>query len=162
MGAPDFAVPALEQLLASEYLVSAVYAPPDRPAGRGMSVSHSPVKQVALKHSVEVRQVKSFREEASVAALKHLNPDFIVVAAYGVILPPEVLAIPQFGCINLHPSLLPSHRGPTPIPAAILCGSRSMSKVSLPVVSAKSSSGPAARCSADSTDSAAAYRATPP
>lgn len=122
MGAPDFAVPALEHLLASRYQVIAVYTPLDRPAGRGRLLSHSPVKQVALKHGVDIRQVQSFKEEASVAALEQLKPDAIVVAAYGLILPPKVLSIPPFGCINLHPSLLPRHRGPTPIPAAILCG----------------------------------------
>jgi methionyl-tRNA formyltransferase len=124
MGAPDFAVPALEQLLVSRYRVVAVYTSPDKPAGRGRALSYSPVKQVGLKHSVEIRQVQSFKEEIAVTALEQLQPDVIIVASYGLILPPRVLAIPPFGCINLHPSLLPRHRGPTPIPAAILSGDR--------------------------------------
>ncbi len=122
MGTPDFAVPALERLIASEHRVAAVYAQPDRPAGRGRATSIPPVKQVAQEHRLDVRQIHSFKEAGAVESLAELAPDVIVVAAYGLILPPEVLAIPPYGCINIHPSLLPRHRGPTPIAAAILAG----------------------------------------
>lgn len=120
MGTPDFAVPALQQLLSSQHQLVAVYTSPDKPAGRGRELSPSPVKRVALERSLEVRQVRSLKDENAVASLAQLQPDVIVVASYGLILPKKVLAIPPCGCINLHPSLLPCHRGPTPIPAAIL------------------------------------------
>lgn len=122
MGTPDFAVPALEQLISSEHRVAAVYAQPDRPAGRGRATSAPPVKRVAADKRIDVRQIRSFKEAGAVESLAEIEPDAIVVAAYGLILPPEVLGIPPFGCINIHPSLLPRHRGPTPIPAAILAG----------------------------------------
>ena len=122
MGSPDFAVPSLEQLISSEHRMAAVYAQPDRPAGRGQATSAPPVKRVAAEHGLDVRQIHSFKEAGAVESLVGLAPDVIVVAAYGLILPPEVLAIPPFGCVNIHPSLLPRHRGPTPIPAAILAG----------------------------------------
>jgi methionyl-tRNA formyltransferase len=122
MGVPEFAVPALEWLISSEHQLVAVYTQPDKPAGRGREPSFSPVKRVALEHGLEVRQVESFAKAGAVASLAQLSPDMIVIAAFGQILPPQVLAIVPFGCINLHPSLLPRHRGPTPIPAAILAG----------------------------------------
>ncbi len=120
MGVPEFALPALERLIFSEHQVVSVYTQPDKPAGRGRELSFPPVKRLALEHGLEVRQVKSFAEPGAIQSLTQLRPDVIVVAALGQILPPEVLAIPPFGCLNLHPSLLPRHRGPTPIPAAIL------------------------------------------
>ena len=122
MGSPAFAVPALKELISSEYDVVAVYTQPDKPVGRGRIASPTAVKRMALEHGLEIRQVQNFAETGTVASLARLNPDVIVVAAFGHILPPQVLAIPPFGCINLHPSLLPKYRGPTPIPAAILSG----------------------------------------
>jgi len=122
MGTPDFAVPSLELLLSGNYSPVAVYTSPDSPAGRGRELSVSPVKRVALEHGIEVRQVHSLKDDDAIAQLAQLKPDAIVVASYGLILPPNVLSIPPFGCINLHPSMLPRHRGPTPIPAAILAG----------------------------------------
>ncbi len=122
MGVPDFAVPALERLILGEHQVVAVYTQPDKPAGRGRVPTFPPVKRAALEHRLEVRQVESFAEAGAIASLAQLSPDVIVVVAFGQILPPQVLTIPPFGCINLHPSLLPRHRGPTPIPAAILAG----------------------------------------
>ena len=122
MGTPDFAVPALQQLWSSQHQLVAVYTSPDKPAGRGRELSPSPVKRVAIERGLEVRQVRSLKDENAVASLAQLQPDVIVVASYGLILPKKVLAIPPCGCINLHPSLLPRHRGPTPIPAAILAG----------------------------------------
>jgi methionyl-tRNA formyltransferase len=122
MGVPEFAVPALERLISGEHDVVAVYTQPDKPAGRGRVHSFSAVKRVALEHGLEVRQLESFMEAGAIDSLALLNPDVIVMAAFGQILPPRVLTVPPFGCINLHPSLLPRHRGPTPIPAAILAG----------------------------------------
>jgi len=122
MGTPEFAVPALQQLWSSQHQLVAVYTSPDKPAGRGRELSPSPVKRVAIERGLEVRQVRSLKDENAVASLAQLQPDVIVVASYGLILPKKVLAIPPCGCINLHPSLLPRHRGPTPIPSAILAG----------------------------------------
>lgn len=122
MGAPQFAVPALERLISGKHNIVAVYTQPDRPAGRGRVPSFPPIKRAAMEHGLEVRQVANFTGADSVASLAELSPDAIVVAAYGQILPPRVLAVPPFGCINLHPSLLPRHRGPTPIPSSILAG----------------------------------------
>jgi len=122
MGAPQFAVPALERLISGEHTVVAIYTQPDKPAGRGRMPSFPPLKRVALEHGLEVRQVESFAKADAVASRAEISPDVIVVAAFGQILPPRVLAVPPFGCINLHPSLLPRHRGPTPIPASILAG----------------------------------------
>ena len=122
MGVPQFAVPALERLISGEHNVVAVYTQPDRPAGRGRLPSFPPIKRTALEHGLEVRQVARFAEDAAVASLAELSPDVIVVAAFGQLLPRRVLDVPPFGCINLHPSLLPRHRGPTPIPSSILAG----------------------------------------
>jgi methionyl-tRNA formyltransferase len=122
MGTPEFAVPALERLACGEHRVEAVYAGLDKPAGRGREVVPPPVKKRALELGLEVRQTASLRSRGAVAALEALQPDVIIVASFGLILPPQVLAIPPYGCINLHPSLLPRYRGPTPIPTAILAG----------------------------------------
>ena len=122
MGTPEFAVPALGRLAHGEHRVEAVYTGLDKPAGRGREVVPPPVKKRALELGIEVRQTASLKNDDAVAALEALWPDVIVVASFGLILPPRVLAIPPYGCINLHPSLLPRYRGPTPIPAAILSG----------------------------------------
>jgi methionyl-tRNA formyltransferase len=122
MGTPDFAVSPLKRLLSSDHRLVAVYTSPDKTAGRGQELSVSPVKRVALDHSLDIRQVRSLKDDAAVASLAQLQPDAIVVASYGLILPHRVLSIPPFGCINLHPSRLPRHRGPTPIPSAIFAG----------------------------------------
>ena len=127
MGTPEFAVPILqrlhEQLPAAAGRFVAVATQPDRPAGRGKQVAFSPVKQLALAHDIPLLQPVSLRKDpAPVAALPALAPDLLVVAAYGLILPPKVLAIPTFGCINVHASLLPAYRGASPIAAAILDG----------------------------------------
>ena len=122
MGTPEFAVPALEQLAQSEYEVVAVYTQPDRPEGRGRALAPPPVKKTALEHGLQVLQPVRLRDRAEVERLAGLQPDVIVVAAYGQILSQGVLDIPRFGCLNIHPSLLPSYRGASPIPAAILAG----------------------------------------
>lgn len=122
MGAPEFGVPALEWLIFSEHELVAVYTQPDKPAGRGRALGFPAVKRVALEHGLKVMQPTSFKEPAALDPLAQLRPDVIVVAGLGKILPKEVLAIPPFGCINLHPSLLPRHRGPSPVQGAILAG----------------------------------------
>ena len=126
MGTPEFAVPVLEALVgAPDVEVPGVVTPPDRPVGRGRNPVQSPVKSYALARSLPVLQPQSLRPEAAQRALASLSPDVIVVAAYGRILPPPVLAMPPHGCLNLHPSLLPRHRGPAPVVTAILEGDRS-------------------------------------
>jgi methionyl-tRNA formyltransferase len=122
MGTSQFGVPTLERLVASDYRLIAVYTQPDRPAGRGRTISLPPVKKMAIEHGLEVRQPKNLKEANVFESLAQLSPDVIVVAAFGKILPEEVLNMPPFGCINIHPSLLPKHRGPSPIEGAILAG----------------------------------------
>jgi methionyl-tRNA formyltransferase len=118
-GTPEFAVPALELLVQSEHDVVAVYTQPDRPAGRGRILAQSPVKVCALKHDINLYQPQSLDAESEITPLVGLNPDLIVVAAYGLLLPPSVLSIPRLGCINIHASLLPRWRGAAPIQRAI-------------------------------------------
>lgn len=122
MGTPEFAIPALEKLISEGYRPVAVYSQPDRPAGRGRKLAPPPVKKAALAHGLPVVQPASLRDPAELERLSSLKPDLIVVAAFGQLLPRPVLDLPSFGCLNLHPSLLPRHRGASPIPAAILAG----------------------------------------
>lgn len=122
MGTPDFAVPSLEALLGSSYRVVAVYTQPDRKAGRGQQVTLSPVKQFALCHGLDVVQPDSLKGDDAIERLAGYAPDLLVVAAFGQLLPPEILALPKFGCLNAHPSLLPKYRGASPIATAILEG----------------------------------------
>jgi methionyl-tRNA formyltransferase len=121
-GTPDFAVPPLEALLASGHDVIAVYTQPDRPAGRGRKLVASPVKQAAELAGIPVYQPATLREDDVVNALAGLNPDLMVVVAYGLLLPRRVLEIPRLGCINIHASLLPRWRGAAPIQRAVLAG----------------------------------------
>lgn len=121
-GTPDIAVPSLHALLDSPFEVVAVFTQPDRPAGRGRKVQQSPVKQLAVAHSVPVFQPDTFKQEEQQQILRELNLDLFIVVAYGMILPKAVLDIPKLGCINMHPSLLPKYRGPTPIQACLLNG----------------------------------------
>jgi len=122
MGTPDFSVPSLEALINSDFRVLAVYTQPDRKAGRGQQVTSSPVKKFAVSHGLEVVQIEKFKIEGTVEELDAFSPDLIVVAAFGLLLPSEVLSVPKLGCINVHPSLLPMHRGASPIATTILCG----------------------------------------
>jgi methionyl-tRNA formyltransferase len=122
MGTPEFAVPALESLVNNGYEVVAVYTQPDKASGRGRIVEESPVKKAALKLNLNVLQPANLKSGEIRAHLAELKPDVIVVAAFGQILPQSVLEIPPFGCINIHPSLLPRFRGVAPVPAAILNG----------------------------------------
>ena len=123
-GTPDFSVPVLQSLLDSGYDIAAVYTQPDRPAGRGREPRLSPVKQLALKQDLDIFQPASLRSEADQLQLKALNPDLMVVVAYGLLLPAAVLSIPRLGCINVHASLLPRWRGAAPIQRAILAGDK--------------------------------------
>jgi methionyl-tRNA formyltransferase len=122
MGTPEFAVPSLEQLILNKYQVEAVYTQPDKSSGRGHTLSASPVKRVALARQLAVVQPVNLRGTEVVEQLREFNPDVIVVAAFGQILPQPVLDIPPLGCINIHPSLLPRFRGASPVAAAILSG----------------------------------------
>lgn len=121
-GTPEFSVPALEALAASAHRVVAVYTQPDRPAGRGQQLAMSAVKQCALRHSLPVEQPPTLRDPEAVERLAALRPDVMVVVAYGLILPANVLAIPRLGCVNIHASLLPRWRGAAPIHRALLAG----------------------------------------
>lgn len=122
MGSPQFAVPTLEALTRA-YTVLAVYTQPDKPAGRGKALTAVPVAQWATAHGMPIYQPRSFRKDpAAIEQLRALQPDVIVVAAYGLILPQAVLDIPRFGCVNVHGSILPRHRGAAPIASAILVG----------------------------------------
>ena len=122
MGTPEFAVASLESLVRSQDQVVAVYTQPDKPAGRGRSLTPSAVKEAALTRKLPVVQPTSLKEAEVVRQLAGFQPDVIVVAAYGQILPQPVLDIPEYGCINIHPSLLPECRGASPVAAAILAG----------------------------------------
>jgi methionyl-tRNA formyltransferase len=124
MGTPEFAVPALEALLASRHEVVGVVTNPDKPAGRGRKLTPPPVKVVAEAAGVEVFQPKGLRKPEPQAHIRAWRPDVIIVAAYGRILPVEVLEIPPMGCINIHASLLPAYRGAAPIQWAVVRGER--------------------------------------
>ncbi len=122
MGTPEFAVGTLEGLIAAGCQMVGVYTQPDRPKGRGKKLAMSPVKELALKHEIPVFQPLKMRDPQAIEKLKALEPDLIVVVAYGQILPKAVLDIPKFNCINVHASLLPKYRGAAPINMAIVDG----------------------------------------
>ena len=122
MGTPDFAVPSLEALVEAGHTVCAAISQPDRPKGRGMKLQPTPVKVCAQSHGIPVHQPQSMRDGEVRALLAELNPDLIVVAAYGRLIPDEILALPRLGCINVHSSLLPRYRGAAPINWAVLNG----------------------------------------
>ena len=121
-GTPDFAATALKALLGTHHTLVGVYTQPDRPAGRGRKQQASPVKQVAQEAGIPVFQPESLKSPEAQQELAALKPDVMIVAAYGLILPPEVLAIPVHGCLNIHASLLPRWRGAAPIQRAIAAG----------------------------------------
>ncbi|MBU3195577.1 methionyl-tRNA formyltransferase [Clostridium algidicarnis] len=124
MGTPNFAVPSFQKII-DKYGVVAVFTQPDRPKGRGKKISMSPVKELALSYNIPVFQPEKVKgNEEVIKILKDLNPDFIIVVAYGQILPKEVLELPKYACINLHASLLPKYRGAAPINWAIINGEK--------------------------------------
>ncbi|MFH1486462.1 MAG: methionyl-tRNA formyltransferase [Chloroflexota bacterium] len=141
MGTPEFSVATLERLIATDYDIVAVYTQPDSPAGRGRELKPSLVKQLALAQGLTVVQPTSLKRPEPVGRLVALNPDVIVVAAYGFLLPQEVLDAPPLGCLNVHPSLLPRHRGPSPIAGAILAGDDETG-VTIMLIDARVDSGP--------------------
>lgn len=121
-GTPEFAVSSLKAANESHHVVAAVYTQPDRPAGRGRKLKPSPVKEYATTNGIPVFQPENFKTPETIDDLKSLEPDLMVVVAYGLILPTTVLEIPKFGCINVHASLLPRWRGAAPIQRAIEAG----------------------------------------
>ena len=124
MGTPDFAVAPLEAILAAGHQVSLVVTQPDKQKGRGQVMQMSPVKECALRHNIPVFQPVKIRQEEAVRELSRYEADIFVVAAFGQILSEEILAMPRFGCINIHASLLPALRGAAPIQWAIINGDR--------------------------------------
>ena len=122
MGTPEFAVAPLRNLVLNSYAVAAVYTKKDKLSGRGQEMFFSAVKREALALGLKVVQPGSLRKPEALVELASFAPDVIVVAAFGQILPPEVLNLPRFGCINIHPSLLPRHRGAAPVVSTILAG----------------------------------------
>jgi methionyl-tRNA formyltransferase len=142
MGSPDFAVPALAALHDAGHEIAAVYCQPPRPAGRGQSVRNCPVHEAALARGLEVRRPTGLRRDpAAQAAFAALGLDAAVVAAYGLILPPAMLAAPAQGCLNIHASLLPRWRGAAPIQAAILAGD-SATGITIMQMEAEADTGP--------------------
>ncbi|MDP2760509.1 MAG: methionyl-tRNA formyltransferase [Sideroxyarcus sp.] len=121
-GTPQFAAIALNALLGTKHQIVAVLTQPDRPSGRGMKQTASPVKELAQQHGISLLQPDTLKAESVQQLLRELQADVMVVAAYGLILPPAVLQIPRFGCLNIHASLLPRWRGAAPIQRAILAG----------------------------------------
>lgn len=122
MGTPDFAVPTLQTLIASEHEVIGVVTQPDRPKGRGGKMQYSPVKETALQADIPVYQPDKVKDEAFIHFMRDISPDVIVVVAFGQILSEELLHIPYYGCINVHASLLPKLRGPAPIQWSVING----------------------------------------
>lgn len=123
MGTPEFAVPTLEALIAHHEVI-AVVTQPDKPKGRGKAMACPPVKETAMAHDISVYQPVRVREESFVGTLRELQPDVIVVVAFGQILPESILNIPPYGCINVHASLLPKYRGAAPMQWAIINGEK--------------------------------------
>ena len=124
MGTPDFAVPVLEAIIQAGHTVIGVYTQPDKPKGRGKSMQYTPVKEKALEHQIPVYQPVRVREPEVIEEIRNLQPDIIIVVAFGQILPEELLAIPPYGCVNVHASLLPKYRGAAPIQRVIMDGEK--------------------------------------
>lgn len=124
MGTPDFAVPTLEEIIKAGHEVIAVVTQPDKPKGRGKQMQFPPIKEVAIKHDIPVYQPVKVRVPEFIEVLTNLEPELIVVAAFGQILPKVILDLPKFGCINVHASLLPRYRGAAPIQWAVINGEK--------------------------------------
>lgn len=123
MGTPEFAVPSLEKLM-EEHEIIGVFTKVDKPNTRGKKIKYTPVKEYALEHNIPVYQPNSLRVEETFEIIKELNPDLIVVVAYGKIIPNNIIEYPKYGIINVHSSLLPKFRGAAPINAAIIAGEK--------------------------------------
>ena len=142
MGTPGLAAPVLSALVDAGHDVAGVYTQPDRPSGRGRRSRPSGVKALAVERGLRVLQPESLRrDEAARRELSSLGPDLIVVAAYGLYIPAGTLAAPRLGCLNIHPSLLPHYRGPSPVASAILSGD-DVTGVTLMVVTERMDAGP--------------------
>lgn len=124
MGTPDFAAASLQKLINKKYDVVGVFTQPDKPRGRGMELAFSPVKELALQHNIPVFQPTKMRDGTALAILEELAPDILVVVAYGRILPDDILALPKYGAVNVHGSLLPKYRGAAPIQWSVLNGDK--------------------------------------
>jgi len=124
MGTPDFAAASLEKLIEEKFNVVGVFTQPDKPKGRGMEMSFSPVKELALRHELPVYQPAKMRDGQALELVKALEPDILVVVAYGRILPDDILAVPKYGAVNVHGSLLPKYRGAAPIQWSVLNGDK--------------------------------------
>lgn len=124
MGTPDFSVPTLQTLIESGHEVVAVVTQPDKPKGRGKEIQMPPVKEVALAHQIPVYQPVRARDAGFIEEMKALQPDVMVVIAFGQILSGDLLAVPKYGCINIHASLLPKYRGASPIQWAVINGDK--------------------------------------
>ena len=124
MGTPYFAVGTLHALAESEHEILAVVTQPDKPKGRGKALQPTPVKEEALRYGIPVYQPKKVREEEFQAVLRELNPDLIVVVAFGQLIPKSILELPRYGCVNVHASLLPKYRGAAPIQWAVIDGEK--------------------------------------
>ena len=122
MGTPDFAAASLDALLKNGYNIAGVFTQPDKAKGRGMEISFSPVKELALENEIPVFQPAKMRDGTALSILQNLKPDLIVVVAYGRILPDDILSVPPLGTINVHGSLLPRYRGAAPIQWSVLNG----------------------------------------
>lgn len=145
MGTPDFGVPALQALIADpRFSVVHVFSQPDRPQGRKQEMTPTPIKQVALTNAIPVSQPERLRNEENIDLIRTLAPDFIVVVAYGRIIPKSILDIPKFGCVNIHGSLLPKYRGASPIQASLLHGEK-VTGISLMLLSVGMDEGPILR-----------------
>jgi len=124
MGTPDFAAASLKKLVDEKYEIAVVFTQPDKPKDRGMKLCFSPVKELAVEHGIPVYQPLKLRDGTALELIKSLKPDILVVVAYGRIIPDDILAVPKYGAINVHGSLLPKYRGAAPIQWAVLNGDK--------------------------------------
>ncbi len=135
-GTPDFAAPALAALIEAGHEIVLVLTQPDRPSGRGMKLKASPVKELALEHDIEVFQPETLKDSAAQSRIEDAKADVIIVAAYGLIIPTNVLNMPRLGCFNIHASLLPRWRGAAPIQRSLLAGDKETGVTIMEVVPA--------------------------
>lgn len=124
MGTPDFAAASLQKLIDEKFDIAGVFTQPDKPKGRGMELAYSPVKELALANGLPVYQPAKMRDGTALEIINELAPDILAVVAYGRILPDDILAVPRYGAVNVHGSLLPKYRGAAPIQWAVLNGDK--------------------------------------